>query len=136
VFFHLVTQILDDNVRRHAEQSQLFQQCINTIRPVFFRLFIWFRLYCNNLLNALDPWRVGPPDRNAVNGIATLLGSTPGRVNEMVAEEWYGVAMTDQSARVRGLSSRLDALGSDDAALVERIVQRLQPNKEIDEHDE
>ena len=43
------------------------------------------------------PWesrgygRVGPPDREALHGIARLFGTTAEHVATMVAADWYGV---------------------------------------------
>ena len=81
----------------------------------------WF----NNLVNSSDPWAVSPPGDDALDGLATLMGTTRRRVQEMIAEEWYQVRRTDFSPRVHDLASRLDGLSEDDAALVEALVQRL-----------
>lgn len=70
--------------------------------------------------------RVGPPDREALDGIAGLFGTSPERVAEMVAADWYGVrAEVEVSDRVLNLSHVLDALSDADAHLVWHIAQRL-----------
>lgn len=70
--------------------------------------------------------RVGPPDREALEGIAKLFGTSPTRVAEMVAADWYGVSTEmEVSDRVLNLSHVLDALSHEDAKLVEDIARRL-----------
>lgn len=70
--------------------------------------------------------RVGPPDREALGGIARLFGTTPERVAEMIAADWYGVRTEmEMSDRVLNLSHLLDALSDEDAKLVESIARRL-----------
>lgn len=81
----------------------------------------WF----NNLLNGRTPWRVQPPSDDTLDHMAKLLETTRTHVCEMIAEEWYGVTRTDQSARVAALAPRLDALSDADADFVEELVQRL-----------
>jgi hypothetical protein len=69
---------------------------------------------------------VGPPDREALDGIAKLFGTSPERVAEMVAADWYGVrAKSEMSDRVLNLSHLIEALSDDDAKLIESIVRRL-----------
>jgi hypothetical protein len=88
----------------------------------------WWRRLVEN-----GPWgsgyntgRVGPPDREAIDGIATLFGTSPERVAEMIAADWYGVrAEIEVSDRVLNLSHVLDALSDEDAKLVERMARRL-----------
>lgn len=75
--------------------------------------------------------RVGPPDREALPGIAKLFGTTPERVAEMVAADWYGVNTdAEVSARVLNLSHILDSLSDDDAKLVESLARRLAEDRE------
>ncbi len=81
----------------------------------------WF----NKLINSSSPWVVSPPGRDTLAGLSALTGASKRQVREWIAEEWYGVVPTEQSARVRGLAGRLDALGDEDFALVETLVQRL-----------
>ena len=81
----------------------------------------WF----NSLLNSSRPWRVGPPSNDTIESLAELLETTEEHVRRMIAEEWYGVAQAKQSTRVAGLAQRLDQLSSEDARLVEEIIQRL-----------
>jgi len=84
-------------------------------------------------LVAYGPWgettgagRVGPPDREALDGIAALFDTTPERVAEMIAADWYGVRSTvEVSTRVLNLGHLLDALDEKDAKLVESIIRRL-----------
>lgn len=80
----------------------------------------------------LGPWqtrgygRLGPPDPEALDGIAKLFGTTAEQVAVMVAADWYGVRPTaDVSARVRRLSPFLDRLNEADAELVGALVRRL-----------
>ena len=56
-------------------------------------------------------------------GLSRLFGVSIEQVREWIAEEWYGVAASEQSARVRGLALRLDNLGEDDFRLVELFTQ-------------
>ncbi|MCO5994767.1 hypothetical protein [Actinoallomurus rhizosphaericola] len=74
--------------------------------------------------------RVGPPDPEALDGIAKLFGTTTERVSAMIAADWYGVRPdTDLSARVLSLGPVLDRLTDSDAELVEDLARRLaQPN--------
>lgn len=70
--------------------------------------------------------RVGPPTPEQFPGLAKLLGTTPETVAAMVATDFYGVnSAGGQSARVQRIAPKLDALGVDDANLVEALVHRL-----------
>lgn len=70
--------------------------------------------------------RVTPPERDILGPIAKLFGTTPERVAEMIAADWYGVhTETEVSNRVLNLSHLLDALDEKDAGLVETIARRL-----------
>ncbi len=70
--------------------------------------------------------RVAPPERDTVGPIAVLFGTTPERVAEMIATDWYGVhAEVEVSDRVRNMSHLLDALTDDDAGLLQEITRRL-----------
>jgi len=70
----------------------------------------------------------GPPDREALPGIAKLFGTTTDQVAAMIAADWYGVHPdTDISARALRLGPTLDQLAESDAELVERLAQRLVP---------
>jgi hypothetical protein len=78
------------------------------------------------------PWqtrgygRLGPPDPDALDGIAKLFGTTAEQVAVMVAADWYSVHPTaDVSTRVRRLSPLLDRLNEADAELVGALVRRL-----------
>jgi hypothetical protein len=78
------------------------------------------------------PWqsrgygRVGPPDLEALDGIASLFGTTTDQVAAMVAADWYGVhPETNVLTRMLRLSPVLDALDEDDAKLVEAVARRL-----------
>jgi hypothetical protein len=71
--------------------------------------------------------RVGPPEPDTLGPIANLFGTTPERVAEMIATDWYGVHNETQvSNRVQNMSHLLDALGEEDAKLIETIARRLQ----------
>jgi hypothetical protein len=75
--------------------------------------------------------RVGPPDREALDGIAKLFGTSPTRVAEMVAADWYDVRTEmEVSDRVLNLSHVLDALSDEDAKLVELVARRLVDERE------
>jgi hypothetical protein len=70
--------------------------------------------------------RVGPPEREAIPGIAKLFGTTPERVAEMIAADWYGVRTeADVSERVLNFRHLIDALDPDDVLLVDHILRRL-----------
>lgn len=78
------------------------------------------------------PWqtrgygRLGPPDPEALDGIAKLFGTTAEQVAVMVAADWYGVRpTTDVSADVRRLSPLIDRLNEADGELVGTLVRRL-----------
>lgn len=70
--------------------------------------------------------RVGPPDREALDGIANLFGTTREQVAAMVAADWYGVYPdTDVSARTLRLGPALDELTDSDAEMLEGLARRL-----------
>jgi len=70
--------------------------------------------------------RVGPPDPEALSGIAKLFGVTEDQVAAMVAADWYGVGSESElSARVLRLGPLIDELEVVDAKLVERLIHRL-----------
>lgn len=70
--------------------------------------------------------RVGPPEPQALDGIARLFGTTRDQVAKMVAADWFGVhPETEVSTRVLRLSPVLDALDEADAKLVEALARRL-----------
>jgi hypothetical protein len=74
--------------------------------------------------------RVGPPEREAIPGIAVLFDTTPERVAEMIAADWYGVETDARvSSRVLNLSHLVDGLDDEDVALVEKLVRRLSPRR-------
>ena len=104
-------------LRRHMRYTDLENKS-NRARST-----AWF----NNLVNGRSQWNVNPPPDQTIDDLATLMSTTAEHVRQMIAEEWYGVRTTELSARVRSLAPRLDALNADDAALVEQLVQRLQP---------
>jgi hypothetical protein len=70
--------------------------------------------------------RVGPPDPEALDGIALLFGTTTDQVSEMVAADWYGVTRDSEvSTRVLRMGHLIDALDERDAELVEHLARRL-----------
>jgi hypothetical protein len=70
--------------------------------------------------------RVGPPDPEALEGIAKLFGTTIDRVAAMVAADWYEVYPDAEiSARALSLGPTIDLLSETDAELVEALVHRL-----------
>jgi hypothetical protein len=83
----------------------------------------WF----NNLVK-YGAWYVGPPTRDAWQGLATLLRIDVTHVRTLIAHEWYGVRPSQVSDRVGGLAGHLDALCEDDAVLVGELVRRLSAN--------
>lgn len=107
-------RIMEVKDRRGYRYADLEARC-NRARST-----AWF----NNVVNGRP---VSPPTDSTLADLAALLETTERHVAEMVAEEWYGVMVTDHSPRVRALAPRLDALSKDDAALVEQLIQRLLP---------
>jgi hypothetical protein len=70
--------------------------------------------------------RVNPPGPERLDGIAKLFGTTPNRVAQMIAADWYGVqTAVGVSDRVLNLSHLIDALDDQDASLVESLLRRL-----------
>lgn len=87
----------------------------------------WF----NKLLNHSDPWVVNPPTRDTFDGLTTLLGVSESTLCQMIAEEWYGVATAEPSARGRSLGPALDQLTDDDYRIAEQVVHRLNAANEV-----
>ena len=76
--------------------------------------------------------RVGPPDPEALPGIAKLFGTTVEQVATMVAADWYEVHPdTAISARALRLGPTLDDLAEADAELVETLAKRLARKKRL-----
>jgi hypothetical protein len=70
--------------------------------------------------------RVGPPDPEALDGIAVLFETTPAHVAEMVAADWYGVSSDIQtSPRALRLGPILDSLDDVDAGRIDDLARRL-----------
>lgn len=70
--------------------------------------------------------RVNPPSPERLDGIGKLFGTTPDRVAQMIAADWYGVQTgVGVSARVLNLSHLIDDLSDEDAELVESLLRRL-----------
>jgi hypothetical protein len=70
--------------------------------------------------------RVNPPAHEKLDGIAKLFGTTPKRVAQMIAADWYGVQTDDApSARALNLIHVFEALDDEDAALTESLMRRL-----------
>jgi hypothetical protein len=75
--------------------------------------------------------RVGPPEPDTLGPIANLFGTTPERVAEMIAADWYGVRPENGvSNHTRNLSYLLDALEDDDVSLLETIARRLAKDRD------
>lgn len=91
------------------------------IRAQRARSTAWF----NNLDNSADPWRVTPPTQDTFTGLCNLFGVTEDVLRQWIATEWYGVSISEQSARVRSLAPAIDSLTAEDAALVESLAARL-----------
>ena len=121
-----------NNASLNKAVLEAFQDLVDVVKPMAFG--------CRRELALLrqgdgppgcNTGRVGPPDREALGGIAKLFGTSPERVAEMVAADWYGVRTEiDVSDRVLNLSHILDALSDDDAKLVESIARRLAEGRE------
>lgn len=84
------------------------------------------------------PWRgpgatrVGPPDPEALPGIAKLFGTSPDQVAKMVAADWYGVQQDEAvSAQALRLGPVLDRLSDSDADLLEALVRRLDKSENV-----
>src|SRR5258706_15872904 len=91
------------------------------------RSHTWWRRLVEN-----GPWgpdigfRVTPPPPEAIKGIAKLFHTSPNRVREMIAADWYEVPpRSDVSPRALNLSHVLDTLSDEDAKLVETVACRL-----------
>ncbi|MEV0876613.1 hypothetical protein AB0I85_02120 [Micromonospora echinofusca] len=70
--------------------------------------------------------RVGPPDPEALPGIAKLFGTTEKQVAAMIAADWYGVLPNAEvSTSALNLGPLLDELDESDLELVEALVRRL-----------
>jgi hypothetical protein len=86
----------------------------------------WKNLVEHGAWQGPNTTRVGPPDREALPGIAKLFGTTVDQVAAMVAADWYEVYPdTEVSARALRLSPALDRLSEADAELVEKLAMRL-----------
>jgi len=70
--------------------------------------------------------RVGPPDPEALVGIAKLFGTTPLHVAQMVAADWYRVFLKGTSPRLQRMGPVLDRLQEEDAKAVEWLIRRLE----------
>ena len=82
----------------------------------------WF----HKLLNSDDPWAVSPPNRADAEAFSAMMaGRSPEYVLAMIAEEWFGIVRSEDSARVRGIAPDLDRLNESDFRLVRQIVTRL-----------
>jgi hypothetical protein len=70
--------------------------------------------------------RVGPPDPEALAGIAKLFGTSTKQVATMVAADWYDVHPdTEISSRTLRLGPAFDRLDESDAQIVETLIRRL-----------
>ena len=81
----------------------------------------WF----NNLVNAHNPWKVSPPSRDSFAGLCKLFGVDEGLLRQWIAQEWYGIEVSDLSARVTAFAGPLDELAQSDAELVGALIARL-----------
>jgi hypothetical protein len=75
-----------------------------------------------------------PPPHQHLGKIAEMLGMTERRVQELVAQEWFGVTPFDGvSERTRRMSAVLDGLPEEDFEFVSALAHRLhkeeQPGK-------
>jgi hypothetical protein len=92
----------------------------------------WKNLVDHGAWKGPNNTRVGPPDPEALEGIAKLFGMTERQVAEMVATDWYGVhpnRAADVSPQVRRLGPVLDQLSEKDFDLIENLVRRLATRK-------
>lgn len=69
--------------------------------------------------------RVGPPDPEAIRGIAKLFEMTAEQVSAMVAADWYGVLQNGVPAQALRLAPALEDLGEADVTLLENLAHRL-----------
>ncbi len=81
----------------------------------------WF----HKLLNNDDPWVVSPPGPDDWEPLAKLVGRDAQEVREFIAEEWFGIVPSEETARVRGLAQQIDALQEHDFRLVKQLLTRL-----------
>jgi hypothetical protein len=82
----------------------------------------WF----HKLLNSDDPWAVSPPSRADAEAFSKVIGrGSPDFVMALIAEEWFGIVRSEDTARVRGIAGQLDALSDADFRLVQQMVTRL-----------
>lgn len=77
--------------------------------------------------------RVTPPSPERLEGIAKLFGTTPERVAQMIAADWYGVrrgiAVSD---RVLNVSHLIDRLSDEDAELHAALLRRLTGGRTVE----
>jgi hypothetical protein len=86
----------------------------------------WRNIVQHGAWNGPGATRVGPPDPEALGGIAELFGTSVEQVSRMVAADWYGVHPdVEVSARVLRLAPVLEELSDSDADLVESVARRL-----------
>lgn len=122
--FHMSKYPFRDTARDIARTKDYITMSVESDRA---RSHGWWRNVVEH-----GPWRgpgssrVGPPDPEALPGIAKLFGTTPSQVAVMVAADWYGVYPdTDISGRTLQLGPILDSLNEKDARLVEAVARRL-----------
>jgi transcriptional regulator with XRE-family HTH domain len=76
-----------------------------------------------------------PPPWQEVDKIAQVLGVTPRRVQELIAQDWYGVTPFDGvSERTRRMSAVLDGLTDEDAEFVSALAHRLHQDRKPGKH--
>jgi hypothetical protein len=84
----------------------------------------WF----NTLARAADPWhRRTPPKREHAPILAAMMRTDEATLREWIAREWYGVASTPTSPRVRNMAANIDALTEAQADAVATVLNGLAP---------
>jgi hypothetical protein len=63
-----------------------------------------------------------------LDGIAMLFGTTREQVRAMITEEWFGVASTPASSRIKRLAPQIDTLTDADFDLIQNVANRLAPH--------
>src|SRR5689334_15908229 len=106
-----------DTAKKIAESKDYLAMSVGCDRA---RSHTWWKR-----LVEYGPWesrgygRVGPPDREALAGIAKLFGTTPDQVATMIAADWYDVhPEAEVSTRALRLGPLLDRLDDADADMM------------------
>ncbi len=112
-----------------AENTDYITMSVNSDRA---RSHGWWRnLVEHGAWGGPGTTRVGPPDPEALPGIAALFGTSKEQVAKMVAADWYDVDCDAQpSPRTTRLAPMLERLSDYDAELVRKLVRRLSKSQD------